>query len=202
MSEDVGTPPVGNPAAIGLPSFVVGSIALGLVLVGYVPATATGASIPIIFAATGVGLIVAAVWSAVVGASAVAAIFGIFSGFWLSYAILVIGLTHNWYGIDPADAVATQKLFLLAWLIVIVVLTLATLRLPSAFTLLFALIDVALLLVLLGTANASTALTKTGGWVVLAFALVGVYLFFDVMSQATGGKALPGGRPLLGSRRS
>lgn len=44
---------VGNPILIGVPTFLVGSIALGLVLVGY--AAATGASIPIIMTATGLG---------------------------------------------------------------------------------------------------------------------------------------------------
>jgi hypothetical protein len=38
---------------IGLPSFIVGSIALGLVLVGMVAASAEGASLPIILAAIG-----------------------------------------------------------------------------------------------------------------------------------------------------
>ncbi len=47
--------PAGDPAFSGCPSFVVGSIALGLSLVGYVPASAGGAIVPIIFAATGRG---------------------------------------------------------------------------------------------------------------------------------------------------
>ena len=41
---------------------------------------------------------------------------------------------------------ATQELFLVAWLVVIVMLTLATLRLPVAFTAVFFLVDLALLL--------------------------------------------------------
>jgi uncharacterized protein len=190
-------PPSGDPTALGLPSFIVGSVALGLVLVGVVPATAVGASLPIILAATATGLFVATIWSAAVGQSAVASIFGVFAGFWLSYAVLVLGLTHNWFGITPDAAKSTQELFLTTWLIVIVMLTLATLRLPSAFTLLFVLIDIALLLVLLGTAQTSTSLLKTGGYVVLAFAAVGVYLFFGSAAQATGGSALPLGRPVL-----
>ncbi len=76
-------------------------------------------------------------------------------------------------------------------------LTLATLRLPLAFTLLFGLVDVALLLVLLGTTQASTGLLKAGGYVVFAFAAVGVYLFYDATTQATGGPALPLGKPIL-----
>ena len=190
-------PLAGDPAMLGLPSFIVGSVALGLVLVGVVPATAVGASLPIILAATSVGLLVAAIWSAAIGQSAVASIFGIFAGFWLSYAVLVLGLIHNWFGITPLAAVNTQKLFLITWLVIVVMLTLATLRLPLAFTAVFALIDVALVLLLIATINASSGLLKTGGYVVLLFAALGVYVFFGSASVATGGKAFPLGRPIL-----
>jgi len=187
----------GDPMAVGLPSFIVGSVALGLVLVGMVPATAVGASLPIILAATAAGLFIATVWSAAVGQSAVACVFGIFAGFWLSYAVLVLGLVHGWFGITLLAIKSTQELFLTAWLVVIVMLTLATLRLPVAYTALFGLIDVALLLVLIGTANASSGTLKVAGYVVLLFAALGVYLFFNTVSQATGGKALPLGKPLM-----
>jgi uncharacterized protein len=191
------TPLAGDPAILGLPSFIVGSVALGLGLVGVVPATAAGAPLAIILAATSVGLFIAAIWAAALGQSAVASIFGIFGGFWLSYAVLVIGLLHNWFAIPVPAAVATQKLFLITWLAVIVMLTLATLRLPVAFTAVFALIDVALVLLLIATIQASAGLTKAAGYVVLAFAAVGVYLFFGSASVATGGKALPLGKPIL-----
>lgn len=190
-------PLTGDPGLVGLPSFIVGSVALGLVLVGVVPAGTVGASIPIILAATSAGLLVATIWSAAIGQSAVASVFGIFAGFWLSYAVLVIGLLHNWFGITAATVVDTEKLFLITWLVVIVMLTLATLRLPLAFTAVFVLIDVALLLVLIGTIQASTGLLKTGGYFVLAFAALGIYIFFGSASQATGGKAIPLGRPVL-----
>ncbi len=187
----------GDPAILGLPSFIVGSIALGLALVGVTPATAVGAPLAIILAATAVGLTIAAVWAAAIGASAVAGIFGIFAGFWLSYAVLVFGLIHGWFGITALAVVDTEKLFLLTWLIIIVMLTLATLRLPLAFTVVFALIDVALLLLFINTIHASTGLSKTAGYVVLAFAAVGVYLFFGSASVATGGNAFPLGKPVL-----
>ena len=191
------TAPAGDPSTLGLPSFIVGSVALGLVLVGMVPASAVGASLPIILAATAAGLFVATIWSANLGQSAVASVFGIFAGFWLSYAVLVLGLVHNWFGISAAAATSTQELFLSCWLIIIVMLTLASLRLPLAFTLVFALIDVALVLILIGTAQASSGLVKTAGYVVLAFAAVGVYLFFNALSLATGGKSIPLGSPIL-----
>jgi succinate-acetate transporter protein len=187
----------GDPMMIGLPSFIAGSVALGLVLVGYVSAAAVGASLPIILAATGLGLLIAAIWAAAVGQSAVAGVFGTFAGFWLSYATLVLGLTHKWFAIAAGDVLHTQGLYLISWVVVIGMLTLATLRLPIAYTLLFGLIELALVLVLIGTLQQSTGTLKVAGVVVFVFAAVGVYLFFSSGSQATGGKALPLGQPLV-----
>src|SRR3984885_13597608 len=123
-------PLVGDPMALGLPCFIAGSVSLGLALVGVVPAAAGGVALPIILTATSIGLFMATIWAASLGQSAVASVFGIFAGFWLSYAVLVLGLTHNWFGVAAASVQATQELFLVAWLVVIVMLTLATLRLP------------------------------------------------------------------------
>ena len=190
-------PLTGDPAALGLPCFVAGSVSLGLALVGVVPATAIGAALPIILTATSIGLFLATIWSASLGQTAVASVFGIFGGFWLSYAVLVIGLTHNWFGVAPASAQAAQELFLVAWLVVMVMLTLAMLRLPLAFTAVFFLVDIALLLVFLGVNQTSTGLLKAAGYVVLVFAAIGVYLYFNTATIATGGRAVPLGRPVL-----
>lgn len=190
----------GDPGLIGLPSFIVGAVALGLVQIGVVPAGMTGASMPIILAAASIGLLIATIWAAVLGQSAVAGIYGIFTGFYLSYAVLVLGLVHNWFGITPAAIADTQKLFAISWMVIVTVLVAATLRLPVVFTGLFALVDVALLLNLLSIIqNNSITLTKAAGWVVLAFSALGLYLFFGAASHATGGKELPAGRPILRS---
>jgi succinate-acetate transporter protein len=196
-------PLAGDPSIFGLGSFIAGSVALGLGLVGVVPTGVLGAPLAIILAATALGLLVSAVWCAALGQSAVAAVFGIFGTFWLSYAVLVLALDHNWFAIPATAAVDTVRLFLLTWLIVIVMLTLSTLRLPSAFTAVFALVDLALLLLLLAFEQTSAAgvpssgLLKGGGYVVLVFAAVGVYLFFSASAAGTGGKPLPLGTPLM-----
>jgi uncharacterized protein len=195
-------PLAGDPSMLGLGSFIVGSVALGLALVGVVPFGVLGAPLAIIVCATALGLFLATIWAAAVGQSAVAAVFGIFGTFWLSYGALVLGLDHNWFAIPATAVLPTVKLFLLSWLVAIVMLTLATLRLPAAFTAVFALIDVALLLLYLAFDQATAAgpasgLLKGGGWVVLAFAALGVYLYFSAGAAGTGGKALPLGKPLL-----
>jgi uncharacterized protein len=168
-----------------------------------VPAGVLGAPLAIILSATALGLLMATIWCAALGQSAVAAVFGIFGTFWLSYAVLVLALDHNWFAIAPTAILDTVKLFLVSWLVAIVMLTVATLRLPSAFTILFALVDLALLLLLLGYASASAAgvpssgLIKTAGYVVLIFAAEGVYLFAGAASVGTGGKPFPLGKPTL-----
>jgi succinate-acetate transporter protein len=192
-------PLLGDPTAIGLPCFVAGSVSLGLALVGVVPASSVGAALPIILTATSIGLFIATIWSASLGQTAVASVFGIFAGFWLSYAVLVLGLTHNWFGVAPASVQAAQELFLVAWLVVMVMLTLVTLRLPLAFTAVFALVDVALLLVFLSVNESSADLSKVGGYVVLVFAAIGVYLYANTASLATGGRPLPLGTPVIHS---
>ena len=190
-------PLVGDPTALGLPCFVAGSVSLGLALVGVVPAASVGAALPIILTATSIGLFIATIWSASLGQTAVASVFGIFAGFWLSYAVLVLGLTHNWFGVAPASVQAAQELFLVAWLVVMVMLTLVTLRLPLAFSAVFFLVDVALLLVFLGVNESSAGMSKAAGYVVLVFAAIGVYLYANTASLATGGRPLPLGNPVI-----
>ena len=196
-------PMAGDPSIFGLGSFIAGSVALGLGLVGVVPFGVLGAPLAIILAATAVGLLMATIWAAAVGQSAVAAVFGIFGTFWLSYAVLVLGLDHAWFAIVPTAVIDTVRLFLLTWLIIIVMLTVSTLRLPAAFTAVFVLVDLALLLLLLAWENTSplgapsSGLIKAGGWVVLIFAAVGAYLFYGAAQAGTGGKSLPLGPPLM-----
>jgi succinate-acetate transporter protein len=189
--------PTGDPAVLGLPSFVAGSVALGLALVGYVPAASAGSALPIIMAATGLGLLISAVWAAALGQTLVACIFGLFAGFWWSYAILVLGLNHAWFAIRPGDITHSIALFQISWAVVFGLLTLATLRLPVAFTAVVALVVLALVLLIIGTLNTDSTLTKAAGWVTFVFAALGAYLFLSAASVATDGKGYPLGRPIV-----
>jgi uncharacterized protein len=196
-TPEVTGPLAGDPLSLGLPSFIIGSVALGMVLIGFVSPLGTGASLPIILAATALGLLISTLWAIAVGQSAVALVLGVFAGFWLSYAFLILGLTHGWFGVGLADVKASTELFLTAWVVIFSMLTLATLRLAAAFTAVIALVDVAVILVLIGVIQVSDNLLKAGGATAFLFAAVGIYIFFGSASIATGGKPLPLGRPLL-----
>ncbi len=108
----------------------MGSVALGMVLIGFVSPLGTGASLPIILAATALGLLISTFWAMGLGQSAVALVLGVFSGFWLSYAFLLLGLTNGWFGIGLIDVKSSVELFLTAWVVIMSMLTLATLGWP------------------------------------------------------------------------
>lgn len=196
VEETDAGPLAGDPAMVALPSFVVGAVTLGMVLIGVVPATAVGASTPIMLAAAA-GMFLATIWAGRIGQNAAAGISGIVGGFFISYALLVLGLAHNWYGIAPTAVADAQKVFVISWIAIVSMLLLATLRLPVVYTLLFALVDVALVLNLLGIIQTSANLTKAAGWVMMPIAAIVVYLFFSSASHATGGKELPLGPQIL-----
>lgn len=187
----------GDPGIIGLPIFAAGSVALGLALVGYVPAAALGGVLPIVLAATGIGLLIATIWSLTLGQTMVAGVYGLFAGFWLSYAMLLLGVLHGWLLVPAANVTHVEALFLITWAIVMGALTIASVRLPLAFTAVFALVVAALILLVPATLNADTGLTHAAGVVVLAFAALGLYLFLGTASTAAGGPAYPLGRPLV-----
>jgi uncharacterized protein len=188
---------VGDPQILGLPIFVVGSLALAFSLVGYVPATAAGIVVPVIFAATGIGLLISTLWAAALGQTMVASVFGLFSGFWLSFAVLLLGLFHNWFLIPTSAANKSVALFLISWSIVFFALTLATVRLPVSYTGVIALVVLALVLRTIAVLNANTSLDKAAGYVVFVFAALGIYLFLSIADAAMGGRGYPLGRPLV-----
>lgn len=185
-------PRAGDPAILGLISFVPGGVTLGLALTDY---TTLNSGIDVYLFVTGLGLLVAAIWAAALGQSAVAAVFGLFAFFWISLGIQLTGLAHNWFGIAPEDTTTLQT-YLIAFIVAFGMLTVTTLRLPTAFTAIFALVVVALALVLAGVANANTTMLNIAGYVVFAFTAVVIYVLAGAMSLATGGPAMNLGKPI------
>jgi hypothetical protein len=191
----------GNPAVFGLLIFSVGGTNLGISLFGYVPAAAQGGSVmPIILLATGMGVLLTTIWAAVQGQTFVATIFGAFTGFWISYSALVLGLTHNWYGAAVAAAAQhTIAQFLIAWAVVILMLALVSLRIPLAFTAILTSALIAVILLIIGDLSTSSAasMDKVAGVFILLFSAIGFYSFLSLGLDSVGGKALPLGRPVI-----
>ncbi len=187
--------PVGNPALLGLATFLPGALSLGLWLVGYLPAGDLGGVAPAILFSSGLFLLVATVWCSHVGNSLVGAIFGTFSAFWLSLGVLIAALTNGWMGLAATSQALTT--FLIAWLIVFVLLTLATLRLPLAFTAGFLFVDITVALVLAYTLTATQIFATLGGVCVFVFCAIFAYIWFDGVGQELGAKPMGMGSPMM-----
>jgi succinate-acetate transporter protein len=190
--------PGGNPALLGLITFLPSGITLGLWFVGYLDtATLPGGMIPALALSAGLFMLIATVWAGRLGASTVAAIFGVFAAFWLSFAALVAGLTSGWWGITAAGVKSVQSTYLLSFLLVFVLLTVATLRLPLAFTVGFVLVDLTFLLAFLAVANTQASLFDWAGVTTFGFCAVFAYVLYDGFGQDLGGRALPMGNAVM-----
>src|ERR1700712_4486347 len=186
----------GNPGLLALPLVIAGGFGLGLTNTGIVDVAA--AAVPILLSATAVGLLLATIWAAVLSQNVNATVYGVFFGFYASYAALSLGLTNDWFGIGAADVGKTTALWLGSWLLTIGLLTVLVLRLPWTYPLLLGIVDVALLLLLIGNLTGSATATHTGGWFVFAFVALAGYYYVAALWEETGGRSLPLGRPLVG----
>jgi uncharacterized protein len=189
----------GNPALLGLMTFLPSGFTLGLWFVGYLDtATLGGGMVPIVSLSAGLFLMIAAIWAGRLAQNTVAAVFGVFSAFWLSFGLLLIGLTSGWWGITEAAQVASvQSTYLLSFLLVFVILTLATLRLPLAFTAGFVLVCATFALAYLAVSTGSAGLFPFAGITTFLFCGVFAYILVDGVQQDLGGAALPMGAALV-----
>jgi succinate-acetate transporter protein len=184
----------GDPQVVAAPVFVIGSIALGIQLTQALGSNiALGSPVAILLGTTGLFLLLSTWWAASAGQSFVACFAGTFGGFWIGYSILVLGVLHNWFVIPAGDVANTVVMFSITFAIFFVFLTLASLRLPIIYPLIFALVVLALCLVAAAYSMApvSTNTLKVAGYVIFVFAALGMSLSWTVMNLSLGGPAFP-----------
>ena len=190
--------PAGNPALLALITFLPSGLTLGLWFIGYLDtATLPGGMVATLALSAGLFMLVATIWAGRIGASTLAAVFGVFSAFWLSFALLVTALTSTWWAIAAGGVQRVQATYLLSFLCVFTLLTLATLRLPLVFTVGFVLVDATFLLAFLAVVNVNRDYFTWAGVTTFAFCGVFAYVLFDGFGQDLGGKAMPMGRPVI-----
>lgn len=203
-----------QPAMLGFSGFLLGSLSLAFYLKDVsIPANSLVAQLPIMVFSSAILLLMAAGWAMRLGDGIFAAVYGLFGTFWLSFSVLSIALNNNWMGqfenIEQRRATAN---FVLVWAIVILLLTLTTLRLPRAFTFLFMVVS-ATLFVLFGSIEQAIDqminnptkpddpwLVYVGIGTMFLFIAIGMYIFASVVHSTTGAKRLPLGKPLVKSR--
>lgn len=192
----------GDPLSVGLIFFGIASLALGMSLIGpeldFLPARSQAAIIPILVMGAGLFQIVTTVWAILLGQSLVAAIFSTFSAFWLSFAALLLGLEHGWYGVAAADVASAQEVFFIAWACLFLILTIPCLALPAVYPLAVGLVFVACALAASAVFTESQNLFTAAGATALTFAFLAFYSWVHVALKSVGVSTLPPlGRPVL-----
>lgn len=192
----------GDPLTVGLIFFGIASLALGMSLIGpeidFLPARSRAAIIPVLVMGAGLFQVVTTVWAILLGQSLVAAIFSTFSAFWLSFAALLLGLGHNWYGVAPADVESAQEVFFIAWACLFLILTIPCLVLPAVYPLAVGLVFVACSLAASAVFKGSQNLFTAAGATALTFAFLAFYSWIHVTLKSVGVTALPPlGKPIL-----
>jgi uncharacterized protein len=185
----------GDPLTVGLIFFGIAALALGISLVGpeldFLPARSQAAIIPILVMGSGLFQLVTTVWAILLGQSLVAAIFSTFSAFWLSFAALLLGLGHNWFGVVPADVASAQEVFFIAWACLFLFLTIPCLVLPAVYPLAVGLVFVACSLAACAVFEQSSNLFTAAGATALTFAFLAFYSWTHVTLKSVGVTKLP-----------
>ncbi|MET0188010.1 MAG: GPR1/FUN34/YaaH family transporter [Pseudonocardia sediminis] len=196
--------PAANPIPLALITVLPGAITLGLWFVGYLDTTALpGGMIPILMFSAGMGLIISTIWAARERANAVAGVLGLFAAFWFSFGFLVLALNNGWIinagtgEAITADQVANiQATYLLSFTIVFILMTLATLRLPLAFTTAFVFVDITFVLAFIGVSAGAAGLFPIAGITTFIFSAVFAYIAYANFAQDLGGKEMAMGNPI------
>jgi succinate-acetate transporter protein len=196
--------PAPNVVTMGLITFIPGGMILGLWFVGYLPTSALpGGMIPIVLTCTGLFELIATVVALRTGQNAVAAVFAIFSSFWISFGVLLLALNNGWIvdattasPITSAQSGQIQAAYLLAYAVTFVLLTLFTLRLPLVFTVAILLVAITFVLAYLGVSLSATGLFPIAGIVTFLFTAVFAYICYDAFTQDLGGNAMSMGNPI------
>jgi len=184
-----------DPAAWAVTAFATTSFMLGMFQTGLLNAAGTPIVLPAAFFFGGLVQIIVAVLEVSRGNLFGAAVFGTYGPFWV-----IFGAFETLYATSvPASHLdSALSLFLAVFAVVTFYLAVASLRTDLVLAVILWLIFVGLVLLSIGAGASMSSVTKAGGWVVLAFAVLAWYhAAGDVIAATFGRKVLPVGPPPL-----
>lgn len=171
-----------DPAPLGLAGFALTTFVLSTVNANIIPATLEPVVFGLAFAYGGIGQFAAGLWEFAKGNTFGATAFCSFGAFWLSY----------WYLTGHTDLSGAGPhlnqgfgMFLLAWAIFTLYMTVAATRVSIAVLAVFVLLAVTLLLLSLADFQNSASIKHAGGYTGLLTALAAWYASFAGVTNFT-----------------
>ncbi|AMM21375.1 hypothetical protein AX769_16105 [Frondihabitans sp. PAMC 28766] len=186
MSEQTGrttapTPSI-DPGALGLGAFALTTFVLSLANAGVIPSAASVLGLALFYG--GVAQFAAGIWEFANKNTFGATAFCSFGAFWLAF----------WYlQTTPTGTAAGAKgvgVFLLAWGIFTLYMTIAAFRTTLVIFAVFVFLTLTFFALAIGTLTASTGLSHLGGWLGLVTAVLAWYGSFAVVFNSTARRAV------------
>jgi succinate-acetate transporter protein len=182
-----------DPGPLGLAAFALTTFVLSFFNAGLISDKAEPIVFGLTFAYGGLAQFLAGMWEFRTGNTFGAVAFSSYGAFWLSFWAYVQFYADK---IPAADAGHAVGLYLIAWGIFTTYMFVASLRTTAAVAAVFGLLAITFFALGIGDAGAHTGITKLGGWLGLATALVAWYASFAGVTNATFGRVVLPVRPL------
>jgi succinate-acetate transporter protein len=186
------TPPsfgaqIADPAPLGLAAFALTTFMLSSFNAGLLPKSAEVVILGVALFYGGITQLFAGMWEFVKGNTFGALAFSSYGAFWMSLWYLFV---HS--GLAKADAAQGVGIFLLAWTIFTVYMTVVTARISGLLFGLFSILLVTFVFLTVGAFAAAPAITHIGGYLGLITAFVAWYASFaGVLNITTKQIVLP-----------
>ena len=176
---------IADPAPLGLAAFALTTFMLSTFNAGLLPKSAEVAILGVALFYGGLAQFFAGMWEFAKGNTFGALAFTSFGAFWMSLWYLIV---HS--GLTKADAAQGVGIFLLAWTIFAVYMTVVTMRISGLLFGLFAVLDVTFVFLTMGSFAESPLLTHIGGYLGLLTAFVAWYASFAGVMNNTAKRVI------------
>jgi succinate-acetate transporter protein len=171
---------IADPAPLGLAGFALTTFMLSTFNAGLLPKSAEVAILGVALFYGGIAQLLAGMWEFVKGNTFGALAFSSYGAFWMSLWYLIVH-AH----LAKADAAQGVGIFLLAWTIFTLYMTVVTLRVSGLLFTLFSVLLVTFVFLTVGSFAASPTITHIGGFLGLVTAFVAWYASFAGVLNAT-----------------
>ncbi|HSN06838.1 MAG TPA: acetate uptake transporter [Candidatus Angelobacter sp.] len=179
---------IADPGPLGLAAFALTTFVLSTFNAGILPKTVEAVVLPLALFYGGFAQMLAGMWEFKKGNTFGALAFTSYGAFWLSFAALVKFVAGD---LPAADAEKGVGVFLLAWTIFTLYMTLASLRTNLVLIAVFVTLSLTFIALMVGAFAGNSGISKLGGWLGLLTAIEAWY------ASAAGVTASTFGRPVL-----
>ncbi|MEV7181374.1 acetate uptake transporter [Kitasatospora sp. NPDC093679] len=187
---------IADPGALGLAAFAMTTFVLSCFNASLVNESVVAVVLPLALFYGGIVQILAGMWEFRRGNTFAATAFASFGAFWLAYWGFVETVVPHLLRVH--QLYQATGLFLLAWTIFTVYMTVAALRTTVAVLSVFVTLSLTFLFLTVGAFARSDTWTEVGGWAGLVTAVVAWYASFATVANATFKRTLLPVWPLAG----